>query len=233
MDPVLRLRRPVTPFGVGTVLGGTVIGGGLEIVDSGCSAILWVVAGEGGNGRDRRTACWVSSREERECAKATEGNRTLTRAGNLKPVPQSTPLYLFTHVIISLYLRFVVQVRKTLMAATPHLTSSQTFNPILPTITTLILIRDTHYNLPPVPVSTQSSWLSLSLRSTQVRLSVSKIRCRLVAEPPCSPPVIPLLLAVLIRVVYTKASRTTPMSYNVKWGREKSVQHAFFIRSSS
>lgn len=33
--------------------------------------------------------------------------------------------------------------------------------------------------------------------------------------------VIPLLLAVLIRVVYTRASRTTPMSYNVKWGREK------------
>lgn len=46
MDPVLRLRRPVTPFGVGTVLGGTVIGGGLEIVESGCSVILWEVAVE-------------------------------------------------------------------------------------------------------------------------------------------------------------------------------------------
>ena len=35
VDPVLRLRRPVTRFGVGTILDGTGTGGGLEIVESG------------------------------------------------------------------------------------------------------------------------------------------------------------------------------------------------------
>lgn len=35
VDPVPRLRRLVTPFGVGTILDGTGIGGGLEIVESG------------------------------------------------------------------------------------------------------------------------------------------------------------------------------------------------------
>jgi hypothetical protein len=35
VDPVPRLRRPVTPFGVGTILDGTGTGGGLEIMESG------------------------------------------------------------------------------------------------------------------------------------------------------------------------------------------------------
>ena len=35
VDPVPRLRRPVTRFGVGTILDGTGTGGGLEIVESG------------------------------------------------------------------------------------------------------------------------------------------------------------------------------------------------------
>ena len=51
MDPVLLLRRPVTPFGVGTILDGSGIGGGLEIVESGCWDILWEVAGDGGERR--------------------------------------------------------------------------------------------------------------------------------------------------------------------------------------
>ena len=82
------LRRPVTPFGVGTILDGSGIGGGLEIVDSVCSAILWKVAGEGGNVGGRQAACRVSSREGRVYERATEGIRMLTRAGNLKPMPQ-------------------------------------------------------------------------------------------------------------------------------------------------
>ena len=47
MDPEPRLRRPVTPFGVGTILDGTGTGGGLEIVESGLSVILWGVAENG------------------------------------------------------------------------------------------------------------------------------------------------------------------------------------------
>lgn len=35
VDPEPRLRRPVTPLGVGTILDGTGTGGGLEIVESG------------------------------------------------------------------------------------------------------------------------------------------------------------------------------------------------------
>ena len=49
VDPVPRLRRPLTPLGVGTILDGSGTGGGLEIVESGLSVIVWEVAGEGGN----------------------------------------------------------------------------------------------------------------------------------------------------------------------------------------
>ena len=88
VDPVLLLRRPVTPFGVGTILVGSGIGGGLEIVESVCSAILWEVAGEGENVGGKQTACQVSSQEGRVYERAAEGNRMLTRAGNLTPMPQ-------------------------------------------------------------------------------------------------------------------------------------------------
>jgi len=46
VDPVPRLRRPVTRFGVGTILDGTGTGGGLEIVESGGPVILWEVGEE-------------------------------------------------------------------------------------------------------------------------------------------------------------------------------------------
>lgn len=61
VEPVFLLRRPATPFGVGMVLGGTVIGGGLEIAESGCSVILWEAAGEEGNDGGRQTAWRASS----------------------------------------------------------------------------------------------------------------------------------------------------------------------------
>lgn len=35
VDPELRLRRPATPLGVGTILDGIGMGGGLEIMESG------------------------------------------------------------------------------------------------------------------------------------------------------------------------------------------------------
>ena len=63
MDPEPRLRRPVTPFGVGTILDGTGTGGGLEIVESGWLLILWEVAEEGANDWERMAAFRMSSRE--------------------------------------------------------------------------------------------------------------------------------------------------------------------------
>lgn len=88
VDPVLLLRRPVTPFGVGTILDGSGIGGGLEIVESCCWVIVWEVARGWGECRGKQTACRVSSQEGQEYERAAEGNRMLTRAGNLTPMPQ-------------------------------------------------------------------------------------------------------------------------------------------------
>ena len=85
---MLLWRRPVTPFGVGRILDGSGIGGGLEIVESGCWAILWRSQGVGGNVGGKQSACRVSSQEGREYERAAEGNRMLTRAGNLTSMPQ-------------------------------------------------------------------------------------------------------------------------------------------------
>ena len=140
VDPVLRFRRPVTPFGVGTILDGTGIGGGLEIVGSGCSVILWEVAGEEGNNGGRQTAGQVSSWEGRGCAERPRGTGYRQEQETSSQCRSQPPSYLFVHVLISLHVPFVVWIRKTLMPVTPRLTSSQMFNQTSPTVTTLILI---------------------------------------------------------------------------------------------
>lgn len=173
----------------------------------------------------------MSSREGREYGRATEGNRTLTRETSSRSAANIRCIYL-PPVLISLHIWFVVRITKDYDDGHVSVDVITIFqSSYFPRLQYLFLSRNTHSNLPS-RVSTQPPWLSLSHQSTQVRTDAPKTQDFLIAEAPCSLPVIPLLLAVLLRVVYTKASRTAPMSYNVKWGREKSVERVSFIRLS-